>query len=67
MPLAFDHPQAISTLATIVTLTPGTVSVALSPDGRVLHVHALNVADPAALVASIKERYERPLAEILQC
>jgi multicomponent K+:H+ antiporter subunit E len=51
-------------LAGIITLTPGTVSSDLSADRRYLLVHALNEADPAALVADIKTRYERPLMEI---
>jgi multicomponent K+:H+ antiporter subunit E len=67
VPLALTHPHARTLLATIITMTPGTVSVAFTPDARVLHVHALNVQDPARLVASIKERYERPLMEILEC
>ncbi|MGZ8264371.1 MAG: hypothetical protein ACXW2I_09150 [Burkholderiales bacterium] len=43
------------------------MSAALAPDGRVLHVHALSARDPAVLVATIKERYERPLLEIFEC
>jgi multicomponent K+:H+ antiporter subunit E len=57
-------PWGIATLAGIITLTPGTVSSDLSADRRYLLVHALNEADPAALVADIKTRYERPLMEI---
>lgn len=64
VPLDIEHPWGIATLAGIITLTPGTVSSDLSPDRRHLLVHALDVADPAALVAGIKARYERPLMEI---
>ena len=60
-----ENPYAISTLAAMVTLTPGTVSADITPDRRWLLVHALDVADEAALIADIKQRYERPLAEIL--
>ena len=67
VPLTVTHRHAIAMLATIVTMTPGTVSAALSADGRVLYVHALNVDDSAAVVAAIKDRYERLLMEILEC
>jgi multicomponent K+:H+ antiporter subunit E len=64
VPLDIQQPWGIATLAGIITLTPGTVSSDLSADRRYLLVHALNEDDPAALVATIKARYERPLMEI---
>lgn len=66
LPLDLRNRYAISTLAAMVTLTPGTVSCDVTPDRRWLLLHALDVADPAALVAGIKRRYEAPLAEILE-
>ena len=65
LPLELRNPYAISTFATMITLTPGTLSADLTPDRRWLLVHALDVDDEAALVARLKRRYERPLAEIL--
>jgi multicomponent K+:H+ antiporter subunit E len=56
---------AITTLAAMVTLTPGTVSADVTADRRWLLVHSLDAPDEPALVASIKDRYERPLAGIL--
>lgn len=67
VPLDIDDPYAIVTLASIITLTPGTVSVQLDPDASVLHVHALDCPDADAAVAEIKNRYERPLGELFQC
>ena len=64
LPLAVRDPYAIATLAGIITLTPGTVSSELSPDGRHLLIHALHLEDPEALMADIKARYEAPLLEI---
>lgn len=66
LPLTVAEPHAIVTLSLIVTMTPGTLSADLSPDGRHLLIHALNVDDPAALIADIKARYEAPLLEILR-
>ena len=64
LPLDIRDPYGIAALAGIITLTPGTVSSDLSAVRRYLLVHAFNCDDPAALVASIKQRYERPLMEI---
>jgi multicomponent K+:H+ antiporter subunit E len=67
IPLDLTNAYAVSALASVVTLTPGTVSVDVSADRRTLHVHALDVGDEAALIATIKSRYEAPLKEILEC
>jgi len=67
VPLALRTELAISLLANTISLTPGTVSSRLSPDRRSLLVHALDVADAAALIASIKQRYEAPLKEVFEC
>lgn len=67
VPLDLQDPFAISTLASIITLTPGTVSSKLSEDRRWLLVHALDVGDIPAMVAEIKHRYEAPLKEIFEC
>ncbi|OGB26656.1 MAG: Na+/H+ antiporter subunit E [Burkholderiales bacterium RIFCSPLOWO2_02_FULL_57_36] len=67
LPLQLRSPYAISALASIITLTPGTVSVSLSEDRRTLLVHALDVDDRDALIAEIKQRYEMPLKEIFEC
>lgn len=64
VPLEIADPYAIATLAGIVTMTPGTVSCAVAPDGSALVVHALHLVDPDGLVADIKSRYEAPLKEI---
>jgi multicomponent K+:H+ antiporter subunit E len=66
VPLDITDPHAIVSLAGIITMTPGTLSADLSPDGRHLLVHAFNVDDEEALVAQIKARYEAPLKEIFE-
>jgi multicomponent K+:H+ antiporter subunit E len=66
LPLAIRDPHGIATLAGIITMTPGTLSADLTEDRRHLLVHALNVADEAELVASIKARYETPLRRIFE-
>lgn len=66
LPLDIRDPHGIATLAGIITMTPGTLSADLTDDRRHLLVHALNVDDETALVASIKTRYEAPLRRIFE-
>ena len=66
LPLELTSIHAITALASIITLTPGTVSAELSDDRRHLLVHCFNLADADALVATIQARYEAPLMEIFR-
>lgn len=66
VPLALQSELVISLLASTICLTPGTVAARLAPDHCHLLVHALDVADPSALIATIKSRYEAPLREIFE-
>jgi multicomponent K+:H+ antiporter subunit E len=67
VPLDLDDPFVATMLGGIVTLTPGTVSIDIDMERRILHVHALDVPDADALIAEIKTRYEKPLKEIFGC
>lgn len=66
VPLDITHPFAITALASIVTLTPGTVSAEVSEDRRRLLVHGLHVPDEAAVIAGIKTRYETLVRELFE-
>lgn len=66
LPLELTNIHAITVLASIITLTPGTVSAELSDDRRHLLVHCFNLDDADSLVAAIKTRYEAPLKEIFR-
>jgi multicomponent K+:H+ antiporter subunit E len=61
------HPHAIALLASIVSIVPGSVSIALSSDTRTLLLHVLHVENEEQFVARIKQRYERPLMDVLEC
>jgi multicomponent K+:H+ antiporter subunit E len=67
VPIQIQHELPITILASTVSLTPGTVSAEISEDRQWLYVHVLNLTDKAALIASIKTRYEQPLMEIFEC
>lgn len=66
IPLDLRDPYAITVLAAVISLTPGTVSSRLTADRRVLLVHALDTGDPAGDVATIKTRYEAPIRRMFE-
>lgn len=73
LPLDLDDDVAITMLASIITLTPGTVSVDVmvkprdSRERSMLLIHALDLRDPQQTIAAIKQRYEQPLKEAFGC
>jgi len=65
-PLELKTDYAITMLASIISLTPGTVSSLISDDKTILVVHALHCPDVAAAIDDIRRRYEAPLKEIFE-
>jgi multicomponent K+:H+ antiporter subunit E len=66
VPLDIASPQGIAMFASIITMTPGTLSCEVTEDRRWLLVHAFHADDAAAVVADVKSRYEAPLREIFR-
>jgi multicomponent K+:H+ antiporter subunit E len=66
VPIDLRTPEAITVLAGTITMTPGTVTSDMSSCGRSLLIHCLHAPDPDAVVAEIKQRYERRLKEIFE-
>ncbi len=63
VPLDLRSDAGISVLANMITLTPGTTSLHVSGDRRVLYVHVMNVSDQT--VRQIKDGFERSVREVL--
>jgi len=57
---------AITSLANMITLTPGTLTLDVSEDRRFLYIHTLNIQDPAEVAESIRYAFERILLELEQ-
>jgi len=66
VPLDTQEPFTIAALASVVSLTPGSMTAAVSEDQRRLLIHALHIEDVTYEIARIKQRYERPLQEIFE-
>lgn len=65
VPLKATTETELLLVSSLVTLTPGTLSLDLSADGGALYVHAMFVDDPQALRVEIAEVLERPVLEAL--
>lgn len=66
VPLDLRNPNGIALMASVITMTPGTVSCIIDEAEYVILVHALDCSDPVAMARDIKARYERPLMEIFR-
>lgn len=61
-----DHTEdELLVLTSLLSFTPGTLTLDLSPDGRRLYVHAINVEDLEALRAGIKDGFETRVIEVM--
>ena len=67
VPLDLRDPFVATVLGSIVSLTPGTLSIDVDQERWVLCLHALDAPDPDALIRDIKQRYEASLKEIFAC
>lgn len=66
VPLDADSDVEITLLANLVTLTPGSLSLDVSPDRRCLYVHAMFVDDIEQLRCDIKEGFERRVLDLMR-
>jgi multicomponent Na+:H+ antiporter subunit E len=66
LPLQLDRDAEIALLANLISLTPGTLSLHVSPDRRTLYVHAMATASPDELRREIREGFERRILEVFR-
>lgn len=66
IPLEAETDLEITVLANLISMTPGTLSLDVSPDRRTLYVHAMYIHDAAALRADIKDNLERRVLKLLR-
>lgn len=66
VPLDLRSDAGITLLGNLITLTPGTLTLDVSTDRRVIYVHAMYMEDEEAFRQSIKQGFERRIIEVLQ-
>jgi multicomponent Na+:H+ antiporter subunit E len=66
IPLDAKSDLEITVLANLITLTPGTLSLDVSPDRKTLYIHAMHVQDVERFRNDIKARLERRVMEVFK-
>ena len=65
-PLCAKSDLEITLLANVISLTPGTLSLDVSSDRRVLYIHAMYAEDPEKIRIEIRNGLEKRLLEALR-
>lgn len=64
VPLDLDSDVEITLLANLITLTPGTLTLDVSDDKKMLYVHAAYIKDADEMRHNIKHGFERRIKEL---
>ncbi|MNE74817.1 Na(+)/H(+) antiporter subunit E [compost metagenome] len=54
----------ITALSCFICLTPGTLTLDVSQDKRILYIHAMDIEDAALLSEQIKATFEKAIMEV---
>ena len=65
IPLTLRSDEAITLLANLLTLTPGSLTLDVSDDRSTLYVHVMHIDDPEQARRAIQDGYERRVKEVL--
>ena len=66
MPLDVKSDIEIMLVTNLISLTPGTLSLDVTPDRKTLIVHAMFADDPDAVIAGLKSGMERMVKEVFE-
>lgn len=66
IPLDVRGKFEITLLANLITLTPGTLSLDVSDDRKVLYVHSMYVVNPESFRRSVKDNLERRIIKLVR-
>jgi multicomponent Na+:H+ antiporter subunit E len=54
----------LTIFACLITLTPGTLTLEISPEGDVLYIHSMDIHDTEKVVMQIKNTFEKAIMEV---
>ena len=64
LPVDLKSNWEIAILTSLISLTPGTLSVAISDDNKVVYIHAMDIKDDKEEIESIKDSFEKAIMEV---
>ena len=66
VPLDLKKDISFISLANLITMTPGTLSIDISTDRKVLYIHTLYMGDPDEFRRKIKVEFESRIKEVFE-
>lgn len=54
----------VTLLSCLITLTPGTLTMEISEDGKTLYIHAIDIEDVDLLTQQIRGTFEKAIMEV---
>lgn len=66
IPLSVKSDLGLYVLSSMITLTPGTLSLDLSDDRMLLFVHVVHTDDPKATISEIQSGFERRVLNVFE-
>ncbi len=63
-PTVLKKDWEITVLSNLITLTPGTLVVDVSPDNKILYIHAIDIEDAEETIDSIRNSFEKAIMEV---
>ncbi|MFG6121292.1 MULTISPECIES: Na+/H+ antiporter subunit E [Thalassobacillus] len=64
LPTELKSNWEITMLANLISLTPGTLSIAVSEDYSKIYIHAMDIPDVVESINDIKETFEKAIMEV---
>ncbi len=64
VPTRLRNDWEITTFACLITLTPGTLALEVSPEGDVLYIHSMDIPDTEEVVKQMKDTFEEAIMEV---
>lgn len=64
MPIDVKKNWEITLLANLITLTPGTLSIAISDDNTSIFIHAMHIDEKEQSIYDIKNTFEKAIMEV---
>ncbi len=64
LPLDVKSDLEITILANMISLTPGTLTMDISPDNNYLYIHVFHIEDAELIKKNIKESFEKGIMEV---
>ncbi|PSL45064.1 multisubunit sodium/proton antiporter MrpE subunit [Salsuginibacillus halophilus] len=64
VPTRLSSDWEVTLLASLISLTPGTLSMDFSEDGRTIYIHNIDVPNREEMIKDIQDKFEKAILEV---